>query len=237
MKNWYTKYGFRENPFLSDPEFDEELVEYPDAINELTYRIESGSMAFVEGDEGMGKTAVLVQIIKKFEGKGRVIYYDCAEFKKKVEIDMLMKNRYGLFGRLFNVVPTNMIILLDNVDALSRENAERIKYYFDQNNIRSVVFTGKSFKQADLPQSIKDRIGIHVISLQPLSDYGAVELVSKRLGEHNSLISDEATKFIFNKAGRNTKDFLELSARVFASLMPQKHSITLEDAKKVLRHV
>ncbi|MEK6968391.1 MAG: hypothetical protein AABX51_07215 [Nanoarchaeota archaeon] len=237
MKNWYRKLGFEHDPFTTNPEADDELVEYQDAINEVAYRIDSGSMAFVEGQAGMGKTALLVQIINRFEGKGRVIYYDCSELKKKVEIDMLMKNRFGFFGRLFNVVPTDMIILLDNVDSLSRANSERIKYYFDQNNIRSVIFAGESFKKSDLPQSIKDRIGIHVITLQPLSDYGAVELVSKRLGEHNAMISDEATKLVFTKASRNTKKFLELCSKLFSSLTSHEHSITLDDARKVLRNV
>ena len=237
MRAWHTKLGFENDPFTVEPEADEELVEYQDVITELAYRIDSGSMTFLEGEEGMGKTAVLVQLIKRYEGKGRVIYYDCSELKKKVEIDKLMKNRFGFFGRLFNVVPSDMIVLLDNVDSLSRENAERIKYYFDQNNIRSVIFTGKSLRSSDLSQSIKDRIGIHVTTLQPLSDYGAVELLSKRLGEHNAIITDEAAKFVFGKAGRNTKKFLELSSWLFSILKPNEHSIKLDDAKKVLRNV
>ena len=101
----------------------------------------------------------------------------------------------------------------------------------------SVIFTGKSLRSSDLSQSIKDRIGIHVTTLQPLSDYGAVELLSKRLGEHNAIITDEAAKFVFGKAGRNTKKFLELSSWLFSILKPNEHSIKLDDAKKVLRNV
>ncbi len=237
MRRWFAKYGFESDPFTVEPEADEELIEGQDALSELVYRIESGSMVFLEGSKGMGKTAILVQVIKRFEGKGRVIYYDCSELKKKVEIDMLMRNRYGFMGKLFNIVPSDMIVLLDNIDALSRENAERIKYYFDQNNIRSVVFTGENFARADLPQSIKDRIGIHVVRLQPLSEYGAIELLGRRLGEHNTLISDEATKYVFSRANRNTKKFLELCASLFGKLMPKERSITLEDAKRGLKHV
>ena|SRR3989338_2163783 len=236
MKTWYLKSGFDENPFDTDPEVDEDLVEYQDIIEDLIYRVEASSMVFIEAPAGMGKTAAMVQLIKAFEGKGKVIYYDCSELKKKVEIDHLMRNRYGVFGRMFNVVPKEMIVLLDNVSELSRENAERIKYFFDQNYIRSVVFTGENFATANLPKSIKDRIGIHIVRLRPLSDYGAVELVAKRLGEMNSTISDEAVKFIFSKSNRNTKKFLMLSQKVFESLMPRQSMITLEDAKKVLRN-
>ncbi len=236
MKNWFYRYGFENNPFDLAPDKDPELIEYQDIIDDLVYRIESSSMVFIEAAQGMGKTALLVQLIRRFEGHGRVIYYDCFELRKKVEIDELMKNSYGVVGRLFGKIPTGMIVLLDNANSLSRENAERIKFYFDQNYIRSVVFTGTSFKNADLPDSIKDRIGMHVISLRPLSEFGAIELVSARLGEQSLLVSDEAVKFIFSKSNKNTATFLNLCGKVFSSLLPKDGAITLEDAKKVLRH-
>ena len=207
---WYEEYDFYENPLSTDPEESSStMVGCEDALNELYYRIDSGSMAFIEGAEGSGKTSVLYRLIERYKGKKKVIYFDCSTLDKKLNIERLMKSRFGAVGNLFNIIPKDMIVLLDNVSDLGKKNAERIKYYFDQNYIKAIVFTGTSYAQTSLPKSIKERIGRRVVRLEPLSEEQAVDVVRQRLKEVE-LIPDAIVIKAFKASGRNIKEMLVL---------------------------
>lgn len=205
---WFERLDFYENPFSVQPEkFLKQLVGVEQLLDDLFYRIDAGSMIFIEGDEGSGKTSVLRRAIKRFKGKKRVIYFDCQEIDSKANIEDLMQRRYGFFGKLFRLTPKNMILLLDNI-ALSTKNAERVKFYFDEGHIKSVVFAGKSHKSAALPRSVMNRIGTRIIRLKPLTEEEAVEVVRRRVGD--ALLTDEALiKKIYKHSGKNIKKFLE----------------------------
>ncbi len=200
---WYEKYDFDEDPFLSSGN----AFGLDEVLNELTYRVESGSMVFLEGKEGFGKSAVIKQLIRVFGGRGKVIYFDCSQIEKKVNIESLMKGKYGLFGKLFGVSPKNMVLFLDNSNFLTKKNCERIKYYFDNNYIKSVVFTGTAYSKAHFSKSVRDRIGGRVIRLKELSPEQAVELVRVR-APNLDIFSDEMIKKIYMHSGGNVKKFL-----------------------------
>ncbi|MBI2133544.1 orc1/cdc6 family replication initiation protein [Candidatus Woesearchaeota archaeon] len=205
---WYNNFDFDEDPFLSEGK----LFAANDVLDEMKYRVESGSMVFLEGKEGFGKTAVLKCLIDVFGGKGKIIYFDCGRIEKKVNIEDLMKGRYGFFGRMFGVKPKNMMLFLDNANFLSKKNCERIKYYFDNNFIKSVVFTGISYSRAHFSKSVRDRIGGRVIRLKGLSEDQAIGLVRERV-PNTDIISDDMAKVIFRHSGGNVRKFLaDLSA-------------------------
>lgn len=203
---WWKKLDYGSNPF-STSLVDFEPFGLDKMIEELSYRIESGSIVFVEGKAGSGKSSLLGSIITRFRGKGKVIYFDCSAIEKDVNIEQLMRERYGFFGKLFNIVPKDMILLLDNVQYLSKKNSERIKYYFDNGFIKSVVFTGEVYKRIKLPRGITERIGSRVIALKPLSDDAAVEAIKTRIG--SKLMATEIIMKVYKLSGRNMKKCLE----------------------------
>ncbi len=207
MQRWYEKFNFYEDPFLATPGAFE-TVGTNGLLDELTYRINSGSMVFLEGGEGSGKTAVLRQLIGRFRGRGKVIYFDCASIAKSLNIERLMKERYGLTGRIFGIIPRDMILLLDGVSHLSKRNSERVKYYFDQNYIKSVVFTGDSYSKAELPESVRHRIGKRIIRMPQFTEEMAVELVRKRIGDEK-LLTNDIIKKIYKHSGSSPKRLLE----------------------------
>ena len=225
MQHWYERFGYDTDPLTSEPHHGDELVDVEDLTEELFYRIEAGSIIFIEGENGAGKTALLYQAIDRYRGHTKVIYFDSSNLKKTAEIDLLMKNRYGFFGRLFNRIPKDMIVLIDNVQSLSFKNAERVKFYFDQNYIKSLVFTGNNYNSTKLTPSIKDRIGTRIIKTRKISESGALALLRTRLGEDQKLISDNIARKVYRLSNGNPKKFLDLSSQLC------KHS--LRTAKEV----
>lgn len=203
MMAWYEDYDFAEDPFTSSSN----LFGLDKVLDEIVYRVESGSMVFVEGKEGSGKSAVLKKLIERFGGRGKVIYFDCGQIERKVNIEGLMTGKYGFFGRLFKKVPKNMILLLDNANRLSRKNCERIKHYFDSNYVKSVVFTGGSYSRAHFSRSLRDRIGGRVIRLRDLTPEQSVEAVRAKAPSVN-LLPDDIIKEAFRLSAHNTKKFL-----------------------------
>jgi chromosomal replication initiation ATPase DnaA len=218
---WFEELDFYENPFSVHPKkFLNQLVGVEQVLNDLFYRVESGSMVFIEGGAGLGKTSLLRRIINKFRGKKRVIYFDCREIDSKANINELMQRRYGFFGKLLKLTPKNVILLLDNV-ALSKKNAERVKFYFDEGYIKSVIFAGKSYSSVALPQSLKERIGARVVKLKAPTAEEAVEIVRKRIGD--TIFADDALiKKIYKYSGKNTKRFLENCEKIAKKVVKAK---------------
>jgi len=130
---WYEEMGLEENPLGVDTVGTVyELVDRERECKELLYMILSGNMMVIEGKPGFGKTMLLMYAIDNFKGKGKVIYVDARKLNKKLDIEKLMIKRYGFFkGKLLGKLPKNMILLLDNVESISKRNCEKIRYYFD----------------------------------------------------------------------------------------------------------
>ncbi len=201
---WHEHQGYSEDPFSTkNGAFIAQSVNLKEPAEELSYHIEAGNMALVEGNKGTGKTALLFTAIEQFRGEHKLIYYDCGN--DSVNVKKLMQNKYGLFGKLLNITPKGMVILLDNFIKLDKKDLERTKYYFDNNYIRSVVFTGKA---SLLPENIRDRVGNNVIMLKSLSAKDAVKLVKNRMGSLDFL-PEKLIKKIYLKSGKDVKKFLE----------------------------
>ncbi|MBI4438558.1 orc1/cdc6 family replication initiation protein [Candidatus Woesearchaeota archaeon] len=225
---WYDDYDFSDDPFA----VSERVYGLDKVFDELVYRVESGSMAYIEGKDGSGKTALVRKLIGEFGGKGKVILFDCGQIGRKVNIEGLMKGKYGLFGRVFGAVPRDMMLFLDNANQLSKKNCERIKYYFDSNYIKSVVFTGTSYARAKFSKSVRDRIGDRVIRLKPLTPEQAVELVNER-APGLKLLSEDAIKKIYKRSGSNVRMFLTgLSAACASAVNEGSGQVSDEQIKK-----
>jgi Cdc6-like AAA superfamily ATPase len=177
-------------------------------IEDILYRIESGSMLVIEGKPGTGKTSLLMVAAKKFGGKKNVAYVDCNILNKDLNITYILQDRYGMMGRLLNKKPKNMILLLDNVQTLSKKNTERLKFYFDQNYIKSIIFTTERYGKSNFSESLMDRIGKRVIKIPEMEDYDALEMIRKRIGE-SELFNEQIIKKLFKESGNSPKQLLQ----------------------------
>jgi hypothetical protein len=166
------------------------------------------------------------EVISSF--KGRIIYVDAAALKKNLNIEELLRKKNGMKGKLFGKKPVDMILVLDNVTELSTVNVERIKYYYDQGFLQSVVMAGKTSK--NLPASMLNRIGKRVVVLDELSKANALKMAYERLDEdiedEEPLITTKHVETIFEKSKKNPRLFLINMHRVFEEM-------DFEDAKVV----
>ncbi len=209
---WHEHHGYVEDPFSTKKgAFIEHSVNLSEPAEELAYHIEAGNMALIEGAEGTGKTALLFTAIEKFKGEKKIIYFDCGN--DSINIKNLMQKKYGIFGRLLNITPKGMVMMLDNFTKLDKKDIERVKYYFDNNYIRSVVFTGSA---SSLPENIMDRVGNNIIKLKLLSAKDAVQLVKNRLGSLDFL-PEKTIKKIYKKSEKDVKNFLEQCGKACAT--------------------
>lgn len=201
---WYEKYGYVNDPFATDKGvFIDKSVHLQEPADELAYNIAAGNMMVIEGPSGTGKTTLLYTAIERFRGERKVVYLDCS--RKDVDIKKLMQGRYGLLGKLFDLTPKNMVLLLDNFSHLSKKDIERVKYYYDNNYIRSIIFAGDA---SHLPENVLDRVGGRIMHLKPLSAYDAAELVKNRLGSFEFL-PEKIAKKIYKKSKGDARTFLE----------------------------
>jgi Cdc6-like AAA superfamily ATPase len=201
---WYEKLGYVENPFNTEKGvFIDKSVHLQEPAEELAYNITAGNMMAIEGPPGTGKTTLLYTAIERFRGERNVVYIDCS--KKDVDIRKLMQGKYGIIGKLFGILPKKMVLLLDNFSKLSKKDIERVKYYYDNNHIRSVIFAGDV---SQLPENVLDRVGGRIIQLKQLSSDDAAELVKNRLGSFEFL-PEKITRKIYKKSSGDAKAFLE----------------------------
>jgi predicted AAA+ superfamily ATPase len=231
---WYEELDFDENPFDTNPvKFSDKLVGIDEIFDELVYRIGAGSMVFVQGKKASGKTALLWNLIRRFRGKGKVIYVDCQELESELNIEELLVKRHGLIGSIFKVKPKGMILLLDNVSELSKRNMERVKYFFDEGYIHSAVFTGQDYVAVGFSKSLKDRIGKRVLTLKELEPFQAVSAARGRIGD-NEIISDELIETVFARSNRSLVTFLENLESLFSRAVESKQQkITKEDLRSI----
>ncbi|MBU4241845.1 MAG: ATP-binding protein [Nanoarchaeota archaeon] len=228
MIEWYEELGMDVDPF----EKNILTIGNEEVLKEVFYSIFAGNMLFIEGCSGSGKTNLLRGAVKKFGGRKKVIYVNCKNVNNGLNIERVLKNGNGFLGRLFNTKPKNMILLLDEVQHLSEKNSERIKYYFDSNYLRSVIFTAKSFDKTGLNKIIMQRIS-KVIKLKPLTDYEAVKVLRSMVGD--DLLSDRAIKKIYKHSDKNIGVLIDNSKMILKEMASQKkQKITDEELEKIL---
>ncbi|MDP6642323.1 MAG: DnaA/Hda family protein [Candidatus Nanoarchaeia archaeon] len=234
---WHNELNFESNPFSLDK--TTELIGYEDVIDEMIYTLESGNMIFIEAPDGFGKTSLLKIAINKYKGEGRVAYIDCNRLDD-LNIERVVMNKYGFIKKLISKTPKDMIILIDNINNLSKKNCERLKYFFDQNYIRSVVFSGVDYNSVYFTPSLKDRIS-KVEKLPELKNEEAIEIIESRVG-NNELLSKETIKSIFSISKRNPKQFIKNCEKVakyavenYSRIVKQEHITKVFNTKEEIK--
>ncbi|MBS3108666.1 ATP-binding protein [Candidatus Woesearchaeota archaeon] len=227
---WYNDLGFMENPF--DDNANKKLVGYENILDEVIYNIKAGNIIFIEGKNGFGKTAILKRAIEEFRGFRKVAYVDCSKVKD-INVEDVLMGKYNFIERLFKKTPRDMIVLVDDVNELDKKNTERLKFYYDQNYIKSVIFTGDNYNKLNFSESLKDRIK-NVITLPELKDFEAVDMLNSRL-DGKKLIQDDIAKEIFERTNNNPREFLRICEELCKSIAETKEeTVTMEHVNKIL---
>ncbi len=212
---WYERFGYEQNPFELDP-FKSEyaLINHIHVVEDLLYLIKSGSIVVLEGQAGSGKTMFLRHITKVLGGKKKVAYVDGHRLKKDLDIEQVLNTQDRSFvTRIFSDKPQDMIILLDNVESLSASNCEKIKYYFDQNYIKSVVFTTTNVDLLKVSQSLKNRILDQVLKIPHMNQFEALRIIRERFSDH-FFLSDDVIIRLFKLSDENIKLTLQHCSEV-----------------------
>lgn len=233
MKRWFENIGFRKNPFSLNPFANNiELIGRQEELDEIVYRIRSSGMLFIEGKEGYGKTTLLRNAINSF--RDRIIYVNCNNIQKQLNIESLLINKHGFVkGRLLRNMPVHMILMLDNVSQLTKTNCERIKYFFDNDHLSSVVFTGESLDNSNFSNSLRERIGKRIIKLNPLSYEQIADMVESRLGE-KYVIDRSLIKKLYDFSENNPKQLLMNLTRLLKHAIENKEDILKLDFERIL---
>lgn len=205
---WYEELDFSTNPLETDAfKSDLELTKLEEETKELIYRISAGSIVLIVGKEGYGKTILLRKAIENFKGRGKVIYIDGKKLQKNLDIEKLLLKKYSVINSLiFRRKPKNMILLLDNLEELSKKNSRLIKHYYDEDYIKSVVFATSDPRVINLDYGMLSRIENRIIKLKPITEHAAIKLIENRIGQ--KLITTDALKEIYALSGKSVKEML-----------------------------
>ena len=204
-QEWYKKIGLEKNPFKLDPLKQEVILD--DFIKkELLYRIESGSIIFIKGSEGSGKTTYLKFLIDKFKGNKEVIYFDCKNLEFNLNIKKILLERQNFFDKITKKLPLKMILIIDNVQIMNKKNSERLKYYFDHDFIKSIVFTGTSLK--NFSESLLHRIGKRIIKIKKLDESIALKIINQRTN-YKDIVPEEKLKHLLKLSNYNPKYLIQ----------------------------
>jgi len=214
---WFERFGYEQNPFELNP-FKSEytLINHIHLMNDLDHLLKSGRMFVLCGPAGSGKTMFLKQILNRYT---KTKYVDASKIKKDVNIEDILKKKAKLFG-LIRSKPKQELLLIDNAEQLSEKNIERIKFYFDQDHLQSVVFATIDPQLIKMSQSTKDRIMDQIITIPPMNQYEAVRIVRERFNDH-FFLPDEIILKIFKAANMNMKQTLSYCNDVCAFVVKE----------------
>lgn len=221
---WYKKLGFEYDPFTSETDIAYGLHSH---LDELYYFVNSGNMAFIEGPKGSGKSTLLKIFAHLHGGRKGIVYLDCAKIPKTRSIYEVLESKYGVVGRVFKIIPRDMILFADNAKELSVRNFEQIKHLFDNNYLKSAILTGEKMKSSVRSPSLRERIGSRVIKLKALNENESVELVRLRLGK-NDIIPEEVIRKLY-MASQNTDDFLKKCSKACEVAAKNKSKNVLQE--------
>ncbi len=206
MELWYRNLGFYSNPFSIKPgAFHDEIVGYN--LTEMLNKIETGKIQYVRATYGSGKTTMLKHIVRQFGGRRMVAYFTCNISEGRMDTKRLLTGR-SFFNRAFGVVPKGMILLVDEAQDITFEEAEEIAAFYKDGSIKAIVFFGTDIVQKNLPKFVSRSIRGNIISLSTVSPEKAVEIIRKRIGR-SKILSDEMIKRIYALSGFNPRRMLE----------------------------
>ena len=233
-KTWYQNLGFYSNPFSIKPAaFHDELFGYEDMLSKIESKLKAGSVIFLSGQYGSGKTTILKRVINRFKKKKKIIYYSCNQSNKTVDIDRLLYSRTFL-RRLFHARQKNAILLLDEVQDINKKDSDKLCEYFDKGFFKSILLTSMRPNDVKFTDCLKELAKENIFKIGKLNKKQAIELVRKRIG-NIEFLKDEIIEKIFS-LNSNPRAFLknceELCRYAFEM---EAGEVTEKHIKEVLR--
>lgn len=198
---WHIKYGLNKNPFEKNTlKAKDELINQEKTIQKILYWTESGSIIEIIGEKTSGKTRILLEIIKKYEGLGKVALINTdSEF----DVENILIKSQSKLKQLLKIKPKNMIILIENINEITPKTQKDLQSAFDSNQVKSIIITSTK-KQQFIP-SFQDRIGTRKITLKKLTKKIQLEIIKQRLKGTNYL-----NPSLIEHTQKKTKSFNEL---------------------------
>lgn len=204
-ETWYESLGFSTNPFTIKPAALNNDI-FGIQSQPIIEKIGNGETQFVEAPLGMGKTTLLKSIIAKFGGKRKLVYANCIK-NECLEVRELLKNA-TLKGKLFGTMPREMIMMIDEAQSISQEDAQEITDYMQDGRIKSVVFFGTQYKKKQLTDQLNKSLNGNIITIPYMTPDEAVQLVRKRTG-NLKLLPDYVIRELYGRAAGNPRRLLQ----------------------------
>ncbi len=205
MRLWYRKLGFHNNPFSIKPAaFHAEMVAYD--LDYIYEKIDNAELLFIEGLYGSGKTTILKSIINNFRGKNKIIYFSFNN-GRNFDTKKLIDGANSFFRRISGLKVRDIIMLLDEVNNMTKSHAKDILNFYQTGIIQSIVFVDKDYNKISLPDDVQTYLNGNVIRTVDLSQDEAVDLVKSRLGDIG-LFPNKILKKIFDLADKNPRRYL-----------------------------
>ncbi|MFH2021573.1 MAG: AAA family ATPase [archaeon] len=225
---WYRKLSFKNNPFSVKPAaFQPDMVAYD--LDYIYQKIDNAEILFIEGEYGTGKTTILKNLISRYKGKNRIIYYsfnDSSAFNLKSLVD----GANSLLGRIAGIKVRNILLFLDEVHTMSKKEASDILKFYESGTLKSVVMVSHDIEAVTIPEEMKMYLKDNVIKTATLNLSEAEELIKSRIGDIG-LFPSPIIKRIFSLSGRNPRKFLSYCEDV------ARYAIEMDDYKVVDFHV
>lgn len=202
---WYRRVGFYNNPFSIKPAaYRDRVTGLETAVDDISYAILTKKLIFVEGEYGQGKTTILKKLINDFGGNKQVAYFSCNRLDGRLNIERLLKKRYGFLGRLFGFEAKDMVLLLDEAQHLGTDDYKSLSEHHKKGAFKSIVFVS--------PKLNGEANGLTtnalVVNLKKINEEEAVKIVRQRVG-HLHLLSDEIIKELFRRSNKNVRELLK----------------------------
>ena len=231
---WYEKLGFKSNPFSIKPAaLNDSVIGYDSKLARLNLSIRIGAAWFITGAFGSGKTTLLKHIINNHKKTKKVIYCSMNRKEQRVDFRKLLLGRGNFFMRLFGIIPKNTILLIDEAQYIDRKECEQILYYYEQQNIKSIIFVAERFENVSLAPKLRQLIGENIISLNSISKDVGIEIVRSRIGSLD-FFPDNMIKKIVQISDHNPRKLLENCEDVCRYAVQQEaKKVTLQHLKAI----
>tara|TARA_Y100000310_G_scaffold343267_2_gene450089 strand:- start:1358 stop:2269 length:912 start_codon:yes stop_codon:yes gene_type:complete len=204
---WFRELGFFNNPFSIKPAaFNDKIMANEELVDELSYGILNKGVMMIEADYGEGKSTVLKRLLNDFGGKKQVIYYSCNRMGKRLNVKKMLNGRYGWFGKMFNMQPKDMILLLDEAQELGKKDYDKVNSYFENGHFKSIVLVGYGFDTKEIPDKFKGKLKEY--KMKPLSEDEAVQFIKKRVGVL-PLLPDDVVRKVYKLSSNNVRELLK----------------------------
>lgn len=206
MKIWYRELGFYNNPFSTKPAaFSDSTFGFEEMINEVNDEIINRKIIGIFGKYGTGKTTFLKGIIKRFGGKRKVIYYNLNKTEKHIDFHKLIIKSGNFFQRLFSIKRKNLILLLDEAQAINNHDLKTAIDNKEQGFFSSIVLV-TSTDEIKIRKDIEEIIDSS-FQIGDLKKSEAIEFIRERIGDIY-FIEDKIILEIF-KINKNPRLFLK----------------------------